>query len=65
MDYIANHDFKFLGYWIVAGDFNAIRSNKERKGRLVERQDIEDFNDFIGSVDFVDVRLSGRKFTWY
>ncbi|GKV04538.1 hypothetical protein SLEP1_g16691 [Rubroshorea leprosula] len=53
------------GRWLVAGDFNTVRNVTERKGRLGETQDMEDFNHFVEGTGLTDVRLRNRKFTWY
>ncbi|GLT40902.1 hypothetical protein SLA2020_150000 [Shorea laevis] len=53
------------GRWLLAGDFNAVRSVVERKGRLGETQDMEEFNQFVNGTGLIDVRLMNRKFTWY
>lgn len=49
----------------MAGDFNAVRSLEERKGRMNDRREMDDFNAFIALAELVDLRLSRRKFTWY
>ncbi|GLT33573.1 hypothetical protein SLA2020_081470 [Shorea laevis] len=53
------------GRWLLARDFNAVRSVAERKGRLGETQDMEEFNQFVNGIGLIDVRLMNRKFTWY
>ncbi|GKV28719.1 hypothetical protein SLEP1_g37735 [Rubroshorea leprosula] len=53
------------GRWLVAGDFNTVWNVTERKGRLGETQDMEDFNHFVEGTGLFDVRLWNRKFTWY
>ncbi|GAU46774.1 hypothetical protein TSUD_402850 [Trifolium subterraneum] len=51
----------------VSGDFNAVRCIEERRSpRTVTRStDILPFNQFIDEMFFIDLPLSGRKFTWY
>ncbi|GAU21022.1 hypothetical protein TSUD_132340 [Trifolium subterraneum] len=54
-------------YGCVLGDFNAIRSNDERKSnRSSAPSSVEfvDFNSFIDDNSLVDLPLCGRKFTW-
>ncbi|GKV18280.1 hypothetical protein SLEP1_g28685 [Rubroshorea leprosula] len=51
--------------WLLAGDFNAVRSIIERKGRLGETQDMEEFNRFVEGTGLIDVKLMNKKFTWY
>ncbi|GKV09841.1 hypothetical protein SLEP1_g21281 [Rubroshorea leprosula] len=53
------------GRWLLAGDFNSVRSIIERKGRLGETQDMEEFNRFVEGNGLIDVKLLNRKFTWY
>ncbi|GKV21745.1 hypothetical protein SLEP1_g31697 [Rubroshorea leprosula] len=53
------------GCWLFAGDFNAVRNVSERKGRMRETQDMQDFNHFVESTGLIDVGLRNRKFTWY
>ncbi|GKV07275.1 hypothetical protein SLEP1_g19071 [Rubroshorea leprosula] len=53
------------GRWLLAGDFNSVRSIIERKGRLGETQDMEEFNRFVEGTGLIDVKLLNRKFTWY
>ncbi|GKU95341.1 hypothetical protein SLEP1_g8712 [Rubroshorea leprosula] len=37
------------GKWMITGDFNAVRSPNERKGKTGETQDIREFDDFVVS----------------
>ncbi|GKV02020.1 hypothetical protein SLEP1_g14507 [Rubroshorea leprosula] len=53
------------GCWMIAGDFNAIRCPKERRGRTGVCPEMEEFNVFIESTKLVDIRLANRRFTWY
>ncbi|KAL4313311.1 hypothetical protein GQ457_01G010320 [Hibiscus cannabinus] len=50
--------------WIVGGDFNAVRSKKERRGQGDRDAGIQEFNLFIDKCNLVEVPLVGRKFTW-
>lgn len=54
-------------YLCVVGDFNSIRAEEERVGRgnNWDMNDIQSFNDFIANSNLLDLRLSGRSFTWY
>ncbi|KAL8527696.1 hypothetical protein ACS0TY_005513 [Phlomoides rotata] len=51
----------------VVGDFNAIRSPKERVGRgeVGDTRDMAYFDEFISQSILVDMPLSGRTFTCY
>ncbi|GKV52388.1 hypothetical protein SLEP1_g58974 [Rubroshorea leprosula] len=53
------------GRWMLAGDFNAVRSMDERRGKTGESADMKDFDLFIETVGLVDSKLINRKFTWY
>lgn len=56
------------GEWCVVGDFNFVTSMEERKGRSLDgnySQDIAEFNSFIVEMEFIDVVVSGRKFSWF
>ncbi|XP_058763563.1 uncharacterized protein LOC131637014 [Vicia villosa] len=57
----------FDGEWIIGGDFNAIKNNRERKGRAVGsyKKETELFADFILKSDLVDTPCKGKKFSWY
>lgn len=50
----------------IIGDFNCIRSESERVGRsdFWNRADINNLNNLIEG-NLIEVRLSGRSFTWY
>ena len=51
----------------MSGDFNAIRSEAERKSRVIGGyfEDFSAFNNFIDNTDLTDLPLCGRNFTWY
>ncbi|XP_057426355.1 uncharacterized protein LOC130719764 [Lotus japonicus] len=57
-----------VAVWCLAGDFNAVRSEEERRGisegSLSQRREISEFNNFITEMKLFDVPLVGRKFTW-
>ncbi|CAL5191793.1 unnamed protein product [Lathyrus oleraceus] len=55
------------GLWCVGGDFNTVRVKVERKGisNNFNLKEAEDFEDFISSMDLVDVPLINKKFTWF
>lgn len=52
-------------YWFIGGDFNAV-SNKEIKGRMnhCNQKEIDDFNEFIGCLEFIDVPYINNFLTW-
>lgn len=45
------------GEWIIGEDFNCVRPVEERKGkgRVQNSKDMEEFNNFIDSMNLVDV----------
>lgn len=51
----------------IIGDFNSILEDGERvgAGRYASSRDLREFAGFLENGKLVDVRLSGRKFTWY
>lgn len=51
----------------MAGDFNAIKKESERKGlnHAVNSIEMVEFNYFILDMDPVDVSICGGKFTWH
>ncbi|GKU98648.1 hypothetical protein SLEP1_g11622 [Rubroshorea leprosula] len=53
------------GYWCIAGDFNAVRNEEEKKGSRGVTIEMREFNNFIQETELVDIPLVGRKFTWY
>lgn len=50
------------GEWCLVGDFNAVTSVEERKGRNGEgiTQEIIDFNCFIVDMELFDVSVTGN-----
>lgn len=53
--------------WCVGGDFNAILTNRERKGTMSHNrnQEMEEFAEFIKDMELIDVPVLGKKFTWF
>ncbi|KAL4303527.1 hypothetical protein GQ457_10G010910 [Hibiscus cannabinus] len=51
--------------WILAGVFNAIRFRNERKGCVSKVKVSSAFNNFIEKGDLQEVKLVGRRFTWF
>jgi hypothetical protein len=50
-----------LWFW---GDFNLIRSDKDRNQGHGDPKLMEIFNNFIGSFHFREIFISGVKYTW-
>ncbi|GKU94128.1 hypothetical protein SLEP1_g7656 [Rubroshorea leprosula] len=53
------------GNWCIMGDFNAVRKVGERGGSRETLAEMREFDSFIRDVEFVDLPLVGRKFTWW
>lgn len=51
----------------ICGDFNAVHSEDERKGRgaTYRQVDTDNFNNFNDVCSLIDLPLCGRLFTWY
>ena len=47
------------------GDFNAVRCSSERAGSTFSAREAACFNDFIASSGLHDLKIGGRKFTWF
>lgn len=50
--------------WCLGGDLNEIRNTEERQGCSVRDRGMRDFNNFIDDMEFMDLQLLGRSFTW-
>lgn len=53
--------------WCICGDFNAIRSENERRGVASgsRRKEMKDFSEWINNLHLIDLPLERRKYTWY
>lgn len=47
------------------GDFNCIRSSKERMNCVYARRDVADFNSMIDNNNLLDIGMLNAKFTWF
>ena len=50
--------------FIFIGDFNEVLKLEERKGGVGCCRSIEEFNQWVNSLQLVDLPLGGRKYTW-
>lgn len=50
--------------WCLGGDFNVVKSPKERRGTSHYTQNMQMFNNFIEEWGLVDLPLRGAKYTW-
>ncbi|GKD46421.1 RNA-directed DNA polymerase, eukaryota [Tanacetum coccineum] len=62
--YIAHLINHWKGDCIVMGDFNEVRSAKERLGSNFNVSGANDFNAFIANSGLIDLHLEGYSFTW-
>lgn len=55
------------GEWCIGGDFNEVGRQSERKSvsNQINREEMNEFNEFIQSMELVDEPLLGKKFTWF
>jgi len=55
--------------WCILGDFNAVRKTSERRGLNpsgnTTLREMQCFNNFIETMELLDVQLIGGKYTWY
>ncbi|KAL8477710.1 hypothetical protein ACS0TY_029852 [Phlomoides rotata] len=51
----------------IIGDFNSIREPSERSGKrqISDPTDMNNFDDFINLSNLMEIKLFGKKFTWY
>ncbi|KAL7251513.1 hypothetical protein ACSBR1_013364 [Camellia fascicularis] len=61
---LSNLNASFTNPWCLGGDFNEIRHMGERVGCSRRDKGMNDFNEFIGTCEFNDLPLLGRKYTW-
>lgn len=52
------------GWWIVFGDFNAVRCPEDRKNSNFDPVCARDFNDFIDEASLREYNLKGMKYTY-
>lgn len=55
---------QYLDPWCLGGDLNEIKCTEERQGCSVRDRGMRDLNDFIEEMEFMDLQLLGRTFTW-
>jgi hypothetical protein len=49
---------------LLGGDFNLIRSNRDRNQGLGDQRLMDGFNEFIGNFHLRELFTSGPRFTW-
>nr|GFD14480.1 RNA-directed DNA polymerase, eukaryota [Tanacetum cinerariifolium] len=63
-DYISGLITRWNGETIVLGDFNEVRSEDERFDSIFHQSYAREFNHFISSSGFLEVKMEGYLFTW-
>ncbi|PWA62682.1 RNA-directed DNA polymerase, eukaryota [Artemisia annua] len=53
-----------VGLWVVAGDFNSVRSAEERRNSFFNHKAATEFNCFIEDTGLQELSLKGSKFTF-
>ncbi|XP_076947995.1 uncharacterized protein LOC143620116 [Bidens hawaiensis] len=51
------------GWWVVLGDFNAVRCHEEGKNSTFDQVCARDFNEFIDEADLKEYNMKGKKYT--
>lgn len=56
---------RYIGPWMLSGDFNCVRYQNEKTGVLSEPSSkLIPFNSFIESSGLSDLKITGAKWTW-
>lgn len=64
INWLYNFDTEHLDDWVLAGDFNLIRSPEDKNRPGANMQDIMLFNDLILHLDLAEIQFQGRHFSW-
>ncbi|PWA87455.1 RNA-directed DNA polymerase, eukaryota [Artemisia annua] len=54
---------RYQGMWLIAGDFNVVRSPEERRNSVFKAGCARVFNEFIHNMGLKEFSLKGRQFT--
>ncbi|KAJ0888367.1 putative Endonuclease/exonuclease/phosphatase superfamily [Helianthus annuus] len=54
----------YPGWWVILGDFNAVRFQEERRNTIFNRKCASNFNDFIFDNGLREYDMKGRKFMY-
>ncbi|GKA06353.1 RNA-directed DNA polymerase, eukaryota [Tanacetum coccineum] len=63
-NFISSLISRWNGEYMVFGDFNEVRFERERMGSIFNQHGANVFNSFILNSSLVDVQLEGYAFTW-
>ncbi|GMI76747.1 hypothetical protein HRI_001344000 [Hibiscus trionum] len=50
---------------LIGGDFNCVRNREERLGTATNKEEMENFHEFIQRNNLLDLPLVGDSFTWF
>lgn len=64
INWLYNFDTNGIDDWILAGDFNLIRSPADRNRTGGNTSDMLLFNDLIQHLDLAEINFHGRRFSW-
>ncbi|MFS8026364.1 putative RNA-directed DNA polymerase [Helianthus anomalus] len=53
------------GYWVIGGDFNAVRFREEKRNCSFKPSCASNFNSFIFEAGLIEFEMRGRRFTWH
>jgi exonuclease III len=59
-----NFDTSTIEDWILAGDFNLIRSPEDRNRLGADINEMLLFNDLIQHLDLAEIQIQNRQYTW-
>jgi exonuclease III len=49
---------------LIGGDFNLVRSKKDKNNRVVDLKWCDKYNEWINKISLLQIELIGRGFTW-
>ncbi|XP_021975081.1 uncharacterized protein LOC110870189 [Helianthus annuus] len=52
------------GFWVIAGDFNAVRFREEKRNCSFKQSCANNFNEFIFETGLIEYNMSNRRFTF-
>jgi hypothetical protein len=58
------HDLDVCRPLLIGGDFNLVRSQKDKSNEVVDLKWCEKYNDWIDKNSLLEIKLFGRGFTW-
>jgi hypothetical protein len=64
INWLYSFDTSEFDDWLLAGDFNLIRSLANRNKDSGNQQDMLLFNDLIQHLDLAEIEFRGKDFTW-